>query len=116
MKKQLILPLSTAHISAEEWDAFGQRALASIPRQYMPIVLGWVSSEATPQEWASVKQLVPRPVRILAQAFWVPPTPSAVVASTPSVTTPGTPLGPRQRPTPQPVPGGERCLQYRSAR
>lgn len=72
MKKQLILPLSTAHISAEEWDAFGQRALASIPRQYMPIVLGWVSSEATPQEWASVKQLVPRPVRILAQAFWVP--------------------------------------------
>jgi Hemerythrin HHE cation binding domain len=71
-EEQLILPLSTVHITAEEWDAFGQRALASIPRQYMPIVLGWVSSEATPQEWASVKQMLPRPVRILAQAFWVP--------------------------------------------
>lgn len=40
-EERLILPLAAAHISAEEWDAFGQRALASIPRQHMPIVLGW---------------------------------------------------------------------------
>lgn len=71
-EERLILPLSTAHISAEEWDAFGQRALASIPRRYMPIVLGWVSREATPQEWAPVRQMLPRLVRILTQAFWVP--------------------------------------------
>lgn len=71
-EERLILPLAAAHISAEEWDAFGQRALASIPRRYMPIVLGWVSSEATPQEWAPVRQMLPRLVRILAQAYWVP--------------------------------------------
>lgn len=71
-EERLILPLSAAHISAEEWDAFGQRALASIPRRYMPIVLGWVASEATPQEWMPVQQMLPRLVRILARAFWVP--------------------------------------------
>ncbi|MGH3899183.1 MAG: hemerythrin domain-containing protein [Pseudonocardiaceae bacterium] len=71
-EERLILPLAAAHISAEEWDAFGQRALASIPHRYLPIVLGWVSSEATIQEWAQMQQMLPRLVRILAQAFWVP--------------------------------------------
>ena len=71
-EERVILPLSSAHISAEEWDAFGERALASIPRQYMPIVLGWVSNEATSQEWPPVRQMLPRPVRILAQVFWIP--------------------------------------------
>jgi hemerythrin HHE cation binding domain-containing protein len=71
-EERLILPLSSAHISAEEWDAFGERALASIPRRYMPIVLGWVSSEATSQEWAPVRQMLPRLVRLLAEAFWIP--------------------------------------------
>jgi hypothetical protein len=68
----LILPLGTAHVSAEEWEAFGQRALASIPRRYMPVVLGWVSSEATPPERTLVRQMLPWPMRILAQALWVP--------------------------------------------
>jgi hemerythrin len=71
-EERVILPLSSAHISAEEWDAFGERALASIPRRYMPIVLGWVSSEATSQEWPPVRQMLPRLVRILAQVFWIP--------------------------------------------
>ncbi|MGA9311476.1 MAG: hypothetical protein WBV74_14035 [Pseudonocardiaceae bacterium] len=71
-EERVILPLSSAHISAEEWDAFGERALASIPRRYMPIVLGWVSSEATSQEWLPVRQMLPRLVRILAQVFWIP--------------------------------------------
>jgi hypothetical protein len=70
--EQLILPLGTAHVSAEEWEAFGQRALASIPRRYMPVVLGWVSSEATPPERTLVRQMLPWPMRILAQALWVP--------------------------------------------
>lgn len=38
----------------------------------MPIVLGWVSSEATSQEWLPVRQMLPRLVRILAQVFWIP--------------------------------------------
>jgi hypothetical protein len=84
-EERLILPLSSAHLSAEEWDAFGERALASIPRRYMPIVLGWVSSEATSQEWAPVRQMLPRLVRSWPRPSGFPPTPSAVVACTRSL-------------------------------
>jgi hypothetical protein len=50
--KRLVLPLSSAHLTAEKWDAFVQQTLALIPHRHMPIVLGWVSGEATPQERA----------------------------------------------------------------
>ena len=71
-EEQVVLPLCTAHITAEEWDAFGQRALAAIPRQHLPIVLGWVSSEATAQEWAPIRQILPPLVRVLLTTFWAP--------------------------------------------
>ena len=71
-EEQLILPLSTMHISADEWDAFGQRALASIPRQHMPNVLGWLSTEATPEQWARIEQMLPRLVRVLSKVHWIP--------------------------------------------
>jgi hypothetical protein len=66
------LPLCTTHVSAEEWDAFGQRALAAIPRRHLPIVLGWVSGEASPEQWESVHQMLPRLVRVLFTMFWAP--------------------------------------------
>jgi Hemerythrin HHE cation binding domain len=68
----LVLPLSSAHITVEEWDAFGQRVHASIPRTYMPIVLGWVFNEATSEEWASVRQMLPQLVRFLLALSWGP--------------------------------------------
>ncbi|MDQ4104290.1 MAG: hemerythrin domain-containing protein [Actinomycetota bacterium] len=71
-EERVVLPLCTAHVSAEEWDAFGQRALASIPRQQLPIVLGLVSYEASPAEWARVQQMLPRLVRILLTVLWAP--------------------------------------------
>ena len=71
-EEQVVLQLCTTHVSAEEWDAFGQRALAAIPRRHLPIVLGWVSGEASPEQWESVHQMLPRLVRVLFTMFWAP--------------------------------------------
>ncbi|MGA9308831.1 MAG: hemerythrin domain-containing protein [Pseudonocardiaceae bacterium] len=71
-EERIVLPLCTAHITAEEWDDFGQRALAGIPRQHLPIVLGLASSEASPQEWAQLRQILPPLVRVLLGMFWGP--------------------------------------------
>lgn len=56
-EERVVLPLSAHYITAQEWDDFGARALAAIPRQDMPIVLGWASGEATSHEWTVVSQM-----------------------------------------------------------
>jgi hypothetical protein len=71
-EEHVVLPLCTAHITAEEWDAFGQRALGAIPRQHLPIVLGMASTEATPQQWAQVRQVLPSLARVMLRMFWAP--------------------------------------------
>lgn len=71
-EEHIVLPLCTAHITAQEWDSFGQRALGAIPRQHLPIVLGLANSEAIPEEWAQVQQILPLLARVMLKTFWAP--------------------------------------------
>jgi iron-sulfur cluster repair protein YtfE (RIC family) len=70
-EEQVVLPLCGVHISAEEWEAFGQRALAGIPRKHLPIVLGMGSTEAG-EEFARLRNMLPPLVRVLHKMFWGP--------------------------------------------
>jgi hemerythrin-like domain-containing protein len=45
-----ILPVVERHVTQAEWEAFGQKALASFPKDKMILVLGGVLEGATPQE------------------------------------------------------------------
>lgn len=71
-EKLVVIPLCTAHVSAQEWEAFGERAFAAISRRHLPIVLGWGFTESTPEEWVQVQHILPRLVRILLAMFWAP--------------------------------------------
>lgn len=60
-----ILPLVTTHVSAEEWEAFGQRAFDKFPRSALPIMLGQMLENATPEERAMFFGKLPAPVRLI---------------------------------------------------
>jgi iron-sulfur cluster repair protein YtfE (RIC family) len=65
-EEQLILPLVSAFLSAQEWGALGQRAFSLLPPDKAMIVLGQMAEESPAPEWAAFMTHLPVPVQ---QAF-----------------------------------------------
>jgi hypothetical protein len=66
------VPLIRAHITAAEWDALGERAVAEVGRRRIPVVYGWFASAAPAELRAAALATVPGVARILFRLFWWP--------------------------------------------
>jgi hypothetical protein len=60
-----LLPLARDHLSAGEWARLGARERSRLPRPRLPVFLGEVLQDATPQERERVLSRVPLPDRVL---------------------------------------------------
>jgi hemerythrin HHE cation binding domain-containing protein len=66
------VPLIRAHITAAEWAALTQRAIAETGRRKLPTVYGWYASAAPAALRAEAVATVPALVRVLLRLFWWP--------------------------------------------
>lgn len=49
-EERLLLPIIARTLTAAEWDAVGDRAMASIPKSRLLVFLGYILEDATPDE------------------------------------------------------------------
>ena len=66
------VPLIQAHYTVAEWDADGERVQASLDRQRLPLIFGWLASAATPEQRAAALATVPAVPRLLFRLAWWP--------------------------------------------
>jgi hemerythrin-like domain-containing protein len=66
-----LLPLAAACLTPDEWGAVGESAMASTPKQHLPLLLGMLMYEADPAVIAMMLHGAPLPVR-LAMGFLGP--------------------------------------------
>jgi hypothetical protein len=59
-----VLPLVAEHISQEEWDEMGKRFTADTPKDKLMLFLGALLEEATPDERAHMLGNLPAPARV----------------------------------------------------
>jgi iron-sulfur cluster repair protein YtfE (RIC family) len=67
-----ILPIAARHVTQAEWDQLGDHSLAGMDRRDLPILMGAVAEEATPEEAAHLLAKLPLPVRLLARLVFLP--------------------------------------------
>jgi iron-sulfur cluster repair protein YtfE (RIC family) len=60
-----ILPLAERYLTVEEWEELGTRAMASIPKERLLVVLGHILEDTTPDERQHMLGNVPLPGRVL---------------------------------------------------
>lgn len=60
-----ILPLIAQHITADEWESFGQRAFEKFRPWQRPIAMGQLLEVASPHESARMFATLPVPVRVM---------------------------------------------------
>jgi hypothetical protein len=63
-EEQQILPLARRHISQEEWEEIGERGMASLPRDRILVLLGYILEEADEAERRMFMAHVPLPGRV----------------------------------------------------
>src|SRR3954452_25438694 len=63
-EEQHILPLAAEHLTAEEWDAIGERSMAANPKNRMLVMLGYILEETDPEERRQILAHIPLPGRI----------------------------------------------------
>jgi hemerythrin-like domain-containing protein len=68
-EERSILPIAARHVTQAEWDELGEHGLAGVSKKELPILMGAVAEEATPEETAHLMAKLPVPVRLLAR--WV---------------------------------------------
>jgi iron-sulfur cluster repair protein YtfE (RIC family) len=67
-----ILPLAARHITPEEWAQLGEHGLAEMSRAELPLMVGAVLEEATPEEAAEMVAKLPLPARLLLRPVILP--------------------------------------------
>ncbi len=65
-----ILPLAERHITPQEWAGLGEHGMAKTKKSELPILLGSILEEATPEERAMMSGSVPAPVRLLVRTVF----------------------------------------------
>lgn len=71
-EERIALPLFKAHITVQEWDAFGQQAVDKMSTKQRKIVFGAGALDAPPEELAQLMMTLPGPVRLLLRWIWMP--------------------------------------------
>jgi len=64
-EEEKVVPLAAVTLSQKEWDAFGDRAVAQIPRKWKPIAFGMMLEPLNASERELMKSKLPAPVRLL---------------------------------------------------
>jgi len=65
-----ILPLAARHVTQEEWNELGEGGLEKMTRKQLPLMVGAVLEDATPEEKAELYAKIPLPVRILVKTVF----------------------------------------------
>ena len=63
-----VLPLVEQHLSVQEWEELGERAVAAIPKARMLVLFGYVLEGTSPEEQRTMLSVLPPPVRLLYRA------------------------------------------------
>jgi hemerythrin-like domain-containing protein len=63
-EEQRVLPLAARHITQEEWGQLGERGMASLPRDRIMVLLGYILEEADEAERRMFMAHVPLPGRV----------------------------------------------------
>jgi len=64
-EEQKVVPLAAVTLTQAEWDAIGEHARASIPRDKMSVAFGMVLEPLNEADRAFMKGQLPAPVRLL---------------------------------------------------
>ncbi len=67
-----ILPIAARHVTQAEWDQLGEHVLAALSRKELPVLMGAIAEEATPEEQAHLMAGMPLPVRLLVRLVVLP--------------------------------------------
>jgi iron-sulfur cluster repair protein YtfE (RIC family) len=65
-----LLPLAARHVSQEEWGRLGEHGAAEMSKAQLPVFLGMVLEEATPEERTGMLAVLPAPVRFLVRTVF----------------------------------------------
>jgi hemerythrin-like domain-containing protein len=63
-EEERILPLAEQHITVPEWNELGERGMASLPKDRVLVLLGYIFEETDPSERVEFLSNVPLPGRI----------------------------------------------------
>jgi hypothetical protein len=65
LEEREILPLSSRHLTAAEWDSLGEHGVEVMTRAQLPLMFGAVLEEASDEERRMMLAKLPLPVRLL---------------------------------------------------
>jgi iron-sulfur cluster repair protein YtfE (RIC family) len=63
-EEQHILPVVEAHITEQEWQQLGERAIAAMPKSRLLVFMGYILEETDPSERALFLGKIPPPARL----------------------------------------------------
>src|SRR4051794_11986289 len=66
------LPLVLVHVTRAEWEADGEKVMASLERRRLPLIFGWLGSVSDREQTARVLAGVPLLPRLLFRLVWGP--------------------------------------------
>jgi hypothetical protein len=66
------VPLIAAHLSAKEWEADGEKVMATLDKKKLPLIFGWLASCSTPEQASEALKAVPLLARVLFRLVWWP--------------------------------------------
>ena len=67
LEEREILPLCTAHVTAQEWNRLGEHGREHMSPRQLPLLLGAALEEASEAERAAMLGAMPAPVRLLVR-------------------------------------------------
>ena len=71
-EEALAVPLIEQHVSREEWDELGKRAVKDMGRKNIPVIYGWYASAVDERRVAEALATVPWIVRVMFRRIWWP--------------------------------------------
>src|SRR3954447_10275197 len=72
LEESVAVPLIREHVTIEEWEALGERAVRDMGRRRIPTIYGWYASAGSAEQVAAALASVPAVARVLFRLFWWP--------------------------------------------
>src|SRR3954454_10601634 len=72
LEENIAVPLIREHVTIEEWEALGERAVRDMGRRRIPTIYGWYASAGSAEQVAAALASVPAVARVLFRLFWWP--------------------------------------------
>lgn len=65
LEEREILPLAERHVTVAEWNSLGEQGVEEMDRKQLPILVGAILEECSPEERRAMLAKLPLPVRLL---------------------------------------------------